>query len=212
MTRDRKLSLFERSVIGLVDVMTRLAYGYRTPLAEEAVRSMGVSGYLRWAKGIARTLDALTRRYGAVDAQFVIGFAGLWIGCGFCGVGHIFAGNLLLFRDHGVLSPLDNAVLRDLYETRDDEALDKIRGLLDDPRYERLRGLIERQYALRGGAPTNSTEDDDYMLAALAAWDWMTECSIANGLDVPPEEVPPLDVVARDRQLRDRYEAARRGG
>ncbi len=66
--------------------------------------------------------------------------------------------------------------------------------------------LLERQNALRLGAPVE-TDDDHYLVATLATWEWISDCSIVAGA---PEVVPPLDPrVSKDRALQRRYADAR---
>jgi len=210
MSRSRQtaLSLRERVALAAVDKMSALYLGFRPPVNEEAMRSLGVRGYLRWSTTTGKVMKALATALGEADAQFVIGFAGLWLGCGYCGAGHVHAGNLIVFRDRGVLSPLSDAALRELYETPDAEATGKIEALLVDPRDARLRGLLTRLYALKAGARPDQPEDAA-LVAALSCWEWVTECTIVVGLEIPIESVPPLTPLYKDKALRERYAAAR---
>lgn len=212
MSRSRAaaLGLRERLALRLIDTLSALYLGFKPPVNEEAFRTLGVRGYMRWSGATGRVMKLLAARLGEAESQFVIGFAGLWLGCGYCGAGHIHAGNLILFRDRGVLTPLDDAALRELYDTADAAALPRLRQLLAAPEYERLLGLVVRLYELRAGSPP-AGEDDQLLLLALSCWDWVTECTIVVGLEIPFETVPPLTPLARDRGLLRRYEAARAG-
>ncbi|MBK8260793.1 MAG: hypothetical protein IPK80_05580 [Nannocystis sp.] len=210
MSRSRStgLSLRERWALAALDRVSALYLGFRPPVNDEAIRSLGVRGYMRWSMTTGKVMKALATALGEAEAQFVIGFAGLWLGCGYCGAGHVHAGNLLVFRDRGALTPLSDAALRELYETPDEAAAAKIAALLSDPSYARLRGLLLRLYALRGGARPDQPEDAA-LAAALSCWEWVTECTIVAGLEMPLEAVPPLTPLFKDKALRERYAAAR---
>ncbi len=210
MTRQRSLPLSfgERIALRVIDAMSSAYLGFRPPVSEEAMRTLGVRGYMKWSTATGKVMQALASKIGEAESQFVIGFAGVWLGCGYCGSGHVHAGNLIWFRDRGVLTPLSDAVLRDLYDTPDDQAIAKIEALLADPIYERLRGLIARLYQLRGGVEPDQP-DDRALEAALSCWDWVTECTIVVGLEIPFETVPPLTPLYKDRKLRQRYAEAR---
>lgn len=207
-SRAAPLSLGERVALRVLDAISEAFLGFRPPVNEEAMRTLGVGGYMRWSGATARVMKALAKHFGEAEAQYVIGFSGLWLGCGYCGAGHIHAGNLIVFRDRGVLTPLDDAALRELYDTADAEAMLRLEQLLADPAYARVLALVRRLYALRAGA-TPEGPDDAHLVAALACWDWVTECTIVFGFDAAMEKIPPLTPLARDRKLLARYDAAR---
>ncbi len=210
MSRSRAddLRFGERLALRAIDLISTLYLGYKPPVNEEAFRTLGVRGYAKWSGATGRTMKVLAQGLGEAESQFVIGFSGLWLGCGYCGAGHIHAGNLIVYRDRGVLTPLDDATLRELYDTPDDEASARLQALLCAPEDARLLALVTRLYELRGGAePT--TQEDEYLALALACWDWVTECTIVVGLEIPFESVPPLTPLAKNRELLRRYSAAR---
>ena len=207
-SRAQDLGFGERLALRMIDLISTLYLGYKPPVNEEAFRTLGVRGYAKWSGATGRTMKVLAEGLGEAESQFVIGFSGLWLGCGYCGAGHIHAGNLIVFRDRDVLTPLDDATLHELYDTPDAEAIARIQALLCAPEDARLLGLITRLYELREGAePT--TEDDAYLELALSCWDWVTECTIVVGLEIPFESVPPLTPLAKNRKLLRRYSEAR---
>ncbi|MCA9661948.1 MAG: hypothetical protein KC486_26655 [Myxococcales bacterium] len=210
MSRRRSvgLRLAERVALRLIDGMSKAFLGFVPPVNEEAVRTLGVRGYFRWSTSTGKVMKTLADGLGEAESQLVIGFAGLWLGCGYCGAGHIHAGNLILFRDEGVLTPLSDEVIDELYETPDERAEGRLRELLSEPRYARILALVLRVYQLRAGAEPSGA-DDDYIALALTCWDWVTECTIVEGLEMRPATVPPLTPLAKNMALRERYAAAR---
>jgi len=207
-SRSEDLRFGERLALRAIDLISTLYLGYKPPVNEEAFRTLGVRGYAKWSGATGRAMKVLAAGLGEAESQFVIGFSGLWLGCGYCGAGHIHAGNLIVFRDRNVLTALDDATLRDLYDTPDSEAIARLHELLCAPEDARLLGLITRLYELREGAEPG-TEDDAYLELALSCWDWVTECTIVIGLEIPFESVPPLTPLAKNRKLLRRYSEAR---
>lgn len=210
MSNPRPLTGPERAVSTLMKLGMWLAEGYALPFTDDIVRSFGVRGAVMELLRYGRVQDALSARYGERDAHLLLGFAALWNGCGYCSVGHVFASNLLRFREQGLLFPIDQDETERLQHMTDERAMDRVRELLrGDSRYARVLALLERQLQLKRGEAEGSTDDDEMLKACNAALDISNECSILAGLDADPHEVPPMSPLSRDYLLRHRYEAAR---
>lgn len=209
MSEPRPLTRSERTASTLMKLGMWLLEGYALPFTDDVVRSFGVRGAVLELFRYNRVKDALAARYGERDAHLLLGFAALWNGCGYCSVGHVFASNLLRFREQGLLFPIDQDETERLQHMPDEQAMERVRELLrGDSRYARVLGLLERQLKLKRGEALGSTDDDELLQACNAALDISNECSILAGIDVDPHEVPPLSPLSRDYLLRHRYEAA----
>jgi hypothetical protein len=88
---------------------------------------------------------------------------------------------------------------------RDEEVVSQLRERFVVDRYSRLLTLVLRQHQLKAGSAEQTTPDDDGLKLALAAWDWLNECTITSRV----ENVPPLCDLAKDDALIGRYRAAR---
>jgi hypothetical protein len=204
-----ELSGAERAASALMKLGMWATEGYALPFMDEIVRVFGVRGAIEELARYRHVAAALDARFGERDAHLLQGFAALWNGCGYCSVGHVFASNLLRFRDEGVLFPIDQEELLRLSLMTDARVMERVRERLCDPAYAPILTLLERQVELKQGRAEGVTRDDALLLACNAALDLSNECSILAGIDMDPHAVPPLSPVAKDRLLRHRYEAAR---
>lgn len=195
------LPIHKRLVNRLLNHFAYKSGGYTIPFLEEMLRHYSVAEVFRIFGACTKIANALTHRYGPRDANVLIGFAAVWNGCRFCSRGHIWAANLYHLRDTGELFPLDDADVHAMQRMPDEELLSKTLGLLQDSQYARLRQLLQRQYHLKRGEAVGSTDEDDFLRAAIAAWDWMVECTIV----VDDTGDVPADPISSDRALLDRY-------
>lgn len=209
MSRERELTFGERTAAALMKLGMWLSEGYILPHTDELIRASGVLGTITGLKRYQRVVEALSARYGERDAHLLLGFAALWSSCAYRSAGHVFASNLLRFRDDGALFPIDQDEVERLLELRHRAAMDRVRELLHGPEHARILALLERQYELKQGVAQGTTPDDAALRACNAALDRSNERCILSGVDLDPHAAPPLSPVAKDRVLRHRYEAAR---
>jgi hypothetical protein len=210
MSKPRSLSRVEFVASTLMKLGMWVSDGYALPFTDDIVRSFGVRGAAVELLRYRRVAEALEARYGERDAHLLLGFAALWNGCGYCSVGHVFASNLLRFREQGLLFPIDQDEAERLQHMTDEQGMDRVRELLrGDSRYARVLALLERQFKLKRGEAEGETDDDAMLKACNAALDLSNECSILAGIDTDPHAVPPMSRHSRDYLLRHRYEAAR---
>lgn len=210
----------QRSFIGLMRMMTRLAAGYDMgPIQEEMVRTHGVRGAFRLIKMGAEVTGRLTRAVGDADAQLLIGIAAMWNGCRYCVIGHVYSANLFLFRDRKILGPLDEDELIDLMSLTDEESFAEIRRRFAAPEHARTLHRIERLFQLRFRDLDPAEPEDDLLKATIAYWEWLNECTIVLGIDAVPGKVPaigfmrPTDAfLAEYAQARARSRARREPG
>jgi len=200
------LSLKERMVSRVGGFFTRVTQGYWLAFLEELIRTFGVEGLEQIGEQNEEILGDLTQRWNAETAQIVVGMGALWNGCGYCGVGHIYAANLLYFRRTGELLPLDEREVPRLQRWTDNQVLEALDSRFTGP-LEPTGALVRRQYALKFGGDAARDEADALLLRACAAWDIVNECSIVVQLD----EVPPLHpAMAKARGVQRSYRARRR--
>jgi hypothetical protein len=210
MRRATSLTAGQRAFVWTFRRLTTVFAGFPDPFVEEHVRMEGVRGYLRWAKSGMELLALLEKRFGVVEAQLVIGFAALWTGCRWCGVGHVLAANLEQFRrEEGVLGPLDELRIPDLQMKTDPEVLEELLQRFSGARWEKLNRLIERQYLLRTDQVEAESHDDELLQTTNVLWDWVVECSI-TAMDCDPTTIPAQSPIGKDRKLLARYYAARK--
>ena len=206
---DGPLPLSDRVALMMVRTVTRMLQGYEALFLEELFRTHGARTFMKWASVMGDIIETTERDYGHANAHLIISFSALWAGCDYCGRGHLLASNMARFQDEGVLFPLDERQVPALQNMRDDDALLHLNTLLADPRWELERALIRRLYDLRADLAVGTTPHDEHLRAALAAWEWLTDCSIVSQ-GVPDEQVEPLSKIARKKAtLLPRYRAAR---
>jgi hypothetical protein len=207
--RREPLTASQRAFIWAWHRFTKTFVGFSDPFAAEHVRMEGVRGFLRWVRVSFELFDQLDKRFGAVEAQLVIAFAAMWTGCRWCSIGHVLSANLELLKREGELGPLDERSIPDLRMMQDGEVLELLQQRFSGPRWEKLNGLIERQYLLRTGGAEEESRDDELLQATNVLWEWVVECSI-TAMDVDPSKIPPQTPIGKDRALLERYYEARK--
>ena len=206
-----RVSLPKRLVARAFHTALQLTYGGSAlEVHEEAIVVLGWRRFLEISQNAFLVLRMLEERYGETDAQFIIGIAAMWNGCGYCSYGHVLTGALLAFRDHGRLHPLDPHVIAQLLPLENDDAMVQLAELLAADRDAPLRRLLARMHELRTGRAAPQTTDDHVLDAAMQTWSWYVECSIVVGFTIQPEDAfCPGHRVGRDKALQARYRRAR---
>ncbi len=201
----RPLSLGQRAFVRVIDALCIRFLGHPLPFLREVISTHGIRGYRTISGTIQSVLTQCTARFGVVDANLLIGVGAMWNGCHFCSRSHLWIANLYHLRDTGKLFPIDDAEVPRLQRMTDEEALSYLKQQLTEGGFATLAQRVERQLRLKLGETTDTSEDDPYLLAAIAAWDWMAECTIV----VEEDQVFPADPIGRDRALCERYLQAR---
>jgi hypothetical protein len=140
-----------------------------------------------------------------VEGNVLIATSALWNGCRFCARSHLWTANLYHLRDTGALFPIDDADVPRLQQLTDEETLRFLIDKLKEGGSSALAERVERQFHIKLGDSQGTSEDDPYLQATVAAWEWMAECTIV----LEEDQVFPADPIARDRALCDRYLHAR---
>lgn len=201
----RELTLAQRIFARAIDAVSIRFMGHPLPFLRELLRTQGFAGFRAISGTLQRVQQQCLERYGPIEANVLISAAAMWNGCRFCPRSHLWTANLYHFRDTGTLFPLDDAMASEFQKQTDDEALTVIKQRLTDGGFAKLAERIDRQYHLKAGDAQGSTEDDPHLLATIAAWDWLSECTV----NVEEDQVFPADPIARDRDLMNRYQQAR---
>ena len=210
MKRKTSFTLVDRAAMAFLYRVSLWMYGGSSvPVLEEGFRTMGTRGYFRYLGVAFKIMTGLQERFGERDAQFLIGFSALWLGCAFCGFNHVMGGTLIHYRDHNALHPIDPHVMDELFEMRDREAIEHIQRLLRDDEFAQLREMAVRMYDIYRREREVETDDDRLLESCLWVWRWTTECSIVEGIDIRPEDAWPVHEVGRDKQLIARFREAR---
>lgn len=208
--KQRALTTAERLFLAGYNPLFGVLLGWRQDsINAEFVRTYGIPGLLKFGKTIGDALKFMSERYGEASAQHVVGFAGMMNGCRFCGVGHTLTANVLIFRDLGVLYPIDEMEIPDIQHLDDLNIMKLFRKRLAGTTFARDLELIERMNELRLGAVPTESDDDLYLRAALDLWMWNNECTIETGFDIDPRDVPSFAHFNADRGLYSRYREAR---
>ena len=188
-------------------LFSRVGYGIIVPFQEDYVRTYGALDYMRWLMEGFRITTQLEKRFGRVEGQMIISMAGLWTGCRWCSIAHMFISNLILYHEEQELGPIDELELPHWQEKTDTEVLE----LLDERltgRWTDMAAVSRRIYALRTGEVEPQDEDDDLLMRTNVMWELLIECTIM-AFDFDPESIPAWGYPARKRKLRARYRAAR---
>lgn len=205
---DHALTLGQRSFVWMWRRFSIAVAGFPDPFVEEHILNYGVREYMTWAMSAWDVIKMLQKRFGPIETQYIIAFAAMWTGCRWCGVGHLFSGNLELFKREGTLGPFDERRIPELQMMRDAEVLTEILESFSGPRWERMAHLAERQYLLISAQTEEEDRDDELLQAANMLWSWVMECSI-TAMDVDPLTIPPQTPIGKDRELIERYRQAR---
>ncbi len=206
--KDQRLSVGQRVFVWLWKRLTNAMVGFPDRFAEDWVRTFGVREFLRWSKVTFEVLQLLEKRWGKAEAQMIISFAALWCGCRWCAVGHLYTGNLELFKATGELGPLDERRVAELQFQRDDEVLEVMLEAFSGPRWKEMNTLIHRQFLLRSGQAEEETTDDELLQMANYMWEWVNECSIMS-MDIDPLTIPPQSPIGKEPSVIERYRNAR---
>lgn len=202
----RKATAGRRFTGALMQKVMGIALGFEPAFVQEMVITHGVGEVRTWLRASVQIMDEVQAHFGGATGQLLLSFAAVWHGCEFCSAGHLLASDIMRFEADGRLFPLTHEVLLGLLHGSDEELMVAIRDILRE--HPEDLALLERQNALRLGAPAE-TDDDRFLLATLATWEWISDCSIVSGA---PEVVTPLDPrISKDHALRARYAAARAG-
>lgn len=207
MTR-RKLSLGQRAFVAVWERMVAMSVGSPNPLMKEVVLTYGVREYLKRVKMMYEVLTLLEKRWGPLEAQIIIAFAGLWSGCRWCSVGHVYAANLELYKRDGELLPIDEREVAEIQLKTDKEVLELMHERFSAERWDAMRALLHQQYMLRAGQVEEETRDDQLLQMANYMWEWFNECSITV-MDMDPTTIPPQSFLGKDKPLIVRYHEAR---
>lgn len=205
----RPLSLVERMILKVMVAGQTAQFGFAHPFMENIVRTSGVRGSLAFMRDIGKTVGAIEKHFGPLVGNLVMGFSGLWNGCPYCGVGHIYALNIVYFKMTGLLYPISERDVVDLQNMPYEESMAYARNVLSasDELVEHYR-VVERLFQLYTGE-TPKSEEDKILSAALGAWGWLNECSIPITYDMQIEEIPAI-IPEKDRKgTIHRYRAAR---
>lgn len=205
-----ELGLLQRSFVGLMRAMTRLAAGYDMgAIHEEMVRTHGVRGAFRLIRMGAIVTQRLTEAFGEATAQTLIGVAAMWNGCRYCVIGHIYSANLFTFRDRKALGPLDEDELVALMSMTDEESFAVLRQRFGGPENARVWYLLDRMFQLRFRDLDPVAPEDELLKATIHYWEWLNECTIVLGVDATPGQVPAIGYMRPDANFLAEYAAAR---
>jgi hypothetical protein len=194
----------------VMGVMARWRMGYSVPFGEELVRGYGLVGAMRLGVLMTKALDALGDVYGPAYAQAIVGLTGVWNSCRFCGVGHIYAANLIYFRDTGKLLPISehDAVELEMVPFREMKPWFRER-FAGHEEHRVLADLAERLVDFQLGDTEVRDDDERLVRQAVEMWTGLNECSTTATYDLEVDMIPAADSVNRDQDLIARYRAAR---
>lgn len=207
----KRLSLLERFTVGAVDWSWGLYTGYSTPFLEDIAASYGVGNMFKLLGMMGKSTELLAGAYDMVTAQMILGLAGTWNGCRFCGAGHLLAGNLLYFKEHGKLLPIDEHMVLEFENLTFEELAERVNGLLvdGDESFANLSRAAKRFTEIELGAKPGDSAEDKAIVAAIGTWNWLNECSVRETYDLDVHAMPALATVQKDKKLKARYRAAR---
>ncbi|MBC7173559.1 MAG: hypothetical protein H5U40_14055 [Polyangiaceae bacterium] len=205
-----ELSFFERAVIRALDVSWGAYAGYSAPYTEDLCRGYGLRTTMKILGAMTAALKDLDKAYGATTAQVIVGVSGVWNSCRFCGAGHLFAANLMYFRDTGKLFPLSERDTLELealeYEEMRGWFAERFRGHDD---LQKVAKLIDRLLDFQLGDTELRDADDRRLKQALDMWTLANECSTSTTYDLDVDLVPAVDFINKDKALIARYREAR---
>ncbi|MBZ0119833.1 MAG: hypothetical protein K8H88_22785 [Sandaracinaceae bacterium] len=205
-----KLSLFERISVRVLDAAWGAYAGYSTIYLEELCRTYGLSAMTKLLGEMGKATDVLAKQHGDVAAQTIVGMAGTWNGCRFCGAGHLLAANLLYYRETSELFPIDERDVLAMEMMTFEQLRSWLAERLDSqPRTRPVGRLVDRLLDLQMGDARVANDDDAMLKRALDLWTITNMCSTTVTFDLDVDVVPALATVGKDKKLLKRYRAAR---
>ena len=203
----RKSSLLQRLGTGLARSVTRILHGYDIAFLDDMVSTLGIAGMREWGQRLDAVRTRAEQELGPAKGQHAIAFVALLNGCPFCSVSHLYAGNLALFSDSGILFPIDERDVPRIQRLQDPDLLRQLAADLEG--HPETLAMFRRLYALKFNTAVGAEEPtDDLLRAVILLWDVVVECTILQD-DVDPERIDPISALAKDSELRRRYREAR---
>lgn len=204
----RRLNLVERAILKVMVAGQTAQFGFAHPFMENIVRTSGIRGSLAFMRDIGSVVGQIEKHFGPLVGNLIMGFSGMWNGCPYCGVGHIYALNIVYFKMTGLLYPISERDVVDLLDMPYEESMAHARAVLaSDELVEHYR-VVDRLFQLYTG-DTPKTAEDKILNAALGAWGWLNECSIPITYDMAVEDIPAIIPEKDKKGVVDRYRAAR---
>ena len=201
----RRLPAWKRGLLTVMGWMAALTEGYNPVWSSEIFATYSFRQAFRYTSRIFKVLGKMDKEFGEVATQFLAAMSATWNGCSYCSVGHLYAANLIYFKETGKLLPVSEASVPALRRLRDSDLRDTLNTLLDVPGLESLRHLVARHGELRFDGVVPENDRDRLMVACHASWDWLNECTIV----FDQGHVPPLNAIGRQKALLAAYHDAR---
>ncbi len=207
----KTLTLAQKLTAGAMSVVFKLKMGFVPAILPVMLKSFGVRKTMRIFATMDKCVQALATKHGAVNAQAMLGLAATRNGCLYCSIGHLYAANVLHFKETGQLHPLSEQLPVTWRDMTDREMLsDGISRLTKaGAEFEPLARLIKRQHALQIEGDAIRDEDDLLVDRVLGVWDLIGACTILLIDERETLEVPPMTDVAKDTVSIRRYRQAR---
>ncbi|MDP1823195.1 MAG: hypothetical protein Q8L48_08140 [Archangium sp.] len=199
----RELSWYEKVFLKTARAFAGMNVGYYVDFDEELLRQHGISGLIKWGRAAQASFEVIAKTLGNEEAHLVAAFASFFNGCDYCSWGHLFALNLLHLERTGKLYPIDEVEVLELMRRGDTAVLQELERRLKADYPEHLR-LLLRQHELRTLESGPVSEEDRALVRSITLFEWVNECSIV--VNAP---APPMDRIARKKDLIARYEALR---
>lgn len=206
---------YQRWLMSGTDWAWSLKTGYTTPFLVEIVESYGLGNAFKLLGAMTSSTNRLADAFNPTAAQLVLGIAGTWNGCRFCGAGHIYAANVLYFKETGELMPVDERETFELQMLPFEELVKTMTERFANANTElaqQLTPIVKRTFEIELGAQPDDSDGDKAIVSAIETWNQLNECSVETVYDFEYDIVPALNEIYKDKKLLARYQAARGRG
>ena len=184
-------------------------FGYVNPFWDEMVSSYGYNETIDLLTKINVPKSYFAEKYSKTMAEFILGLSGLWNGCRWCAIGHMYAANVFYFKDNNTLFPVPETIIPELELLEFKEVWEKLDNMLKPKEFSAERTIAEKMYKLQAGELNPSIEEDKHLMTLITIWGFINECSILYSYDIETNKVPALFVPKSDAHIIDAYKQAR---
>src|SRR5262245_46132689 len=200
-------SLLDRSATRLLEGLGRKLWGFSPRLMREIVGRLGGLGALGWFVAHMPRYERTLKVLGPLRTHLLCSGISLRNGCAYCTYGHAYAFELHYLRERGRLFPLDEHEIVALHRLEPARLAQRLTEALQSGALEEEIPLLRRLLALSEGHDEGSEEHDRRLRHLLRMFAVLNTCAIES--NVAPDEAH--DPINKDRALRERYAALRRG-
>ena len=195
----------KRLAVRGLEALCRLMWGFPPTIIRLIVDEMGPVRAIGWFAAHMPRFLISRAVLGPVRVHLACIVVSLRNGCAYCAHGHVYALELLYFRQHGRLFPLDAHALDEWYHLDDRTLRNRFRTVLASAGMHTEAIWVDRMVALADGSQAPVAASEARLAHVMRMAD--TASRIAAARDAAPDEAH--DPVNKDSAVKARHAALR---